>query len=118
MRKPYSRAYNRDVSRRKAQRKRRIVRQWYTWRTDDWEYYKNLHQYSKNKIHCSCSCCSPKTRNKGKRRQLSSNWLPSINYKPSDLRKQNAMDFDEQEYNTLLWELSQESFDAGSDETA
>lgn len=28
------------------------------------EYYDNLHQYSKNKIHCSCSLCSAKTNNK------------------------------------------------------
>lgn len=26
-----------------------------------WEYYDNLHQYSKNKIHCSCPACSAKT---------------------------------------------------------
>ena len=25
------------------------------------EYYDNLHQYSKNKIHCSCPICSGKT---------------------------------------------------------
>ena len=46
-----SRAYNRDVSRRKALRKRRIDRskaygRYYV------PYYDNLHQYSKNKIHC------------------------------------------------------------------
>lgn len=28
------------------------------------EYYDNLHQYSKNKIHCSCPSCSAKTNNK------------------------------------------------------
>jgi hypothetical protein len=28
------------------------------------EYYKDLHQYSKNKIHCSCPLCATKTRGK------------------------------------------------------
>ena len=45
---------------RKAIRKRRITRHW-GWSTD---YYDNLHQYSKNKIHCSCALCRSKTNNK------------------------------------------------------
>ena len=28
-------------------------------------YYDNLHQYSKNKIHCSCPICSGKTSRDG-----------------------------------------------------
>lgn len=28
-------------------------------------YYDNLHQYSKNKIHCSCPICSGKTSRNG-----------------------------------------------------
>lgn len=51
--KPLSRVYNRDVSKRKALRKRQIVRNIYCW-SDNPDYYNNLHQYSKNKIHCSC----------------------------------------------------------------
>lgn len=47
--------------------------------------YDNLHQYSKNKIHCSCPMCSAKTRNKGRRDRKS--YAPSINYKISDQRK-------------------------------
>ena len=47
-----SRAYNRDVSKRKALRKRRITQEVY-WGGKDHPYYDNLHQYSKNKIHCS-----------------------------------------------------------------
>jgi len=43
---------------KKAIRKRRITRSW-GW---DTEYYDNLHQYSKNKIHCSCPFCRAKTR--------------------------------------------------------
>ncbi len=46
-------------------------------------YYKNLHEYSKGKIHCSCPLCSAKTKNKGSRKA----WAPALNYKPSDRRK-------------------------------
>ena len=46
-------------------------------------YYKHLHEYSKNKIHCSCPMCSAKTRNKGSRKT----WAPALNYKPSDRRR-------------------------------
>lgn len=59
-----------------------------------WLFYKNLHQYSKNKIHCSCSMCSVKTRNKGHRRKAK-NYAPSINYTMMDQRRQQAMDADE-----------------------
>lgn len=97
------RAYNRDVSRRKALRKRRIAREIYRfWKRygaedDNWEYFDNLHQYSKNAIHCSCPACSSKTRNKGKRRYKAGNYSPHVNYKASDLRKIIAMDQDELE---------------------
>lgn len=100
MNKRNSSAYNRDVSRRKALRKRRIAREVYhTWANslgDEWEYYNNLHQYSKNKIHCSCPNCSPKTRNKGRRDRK--NYMRSLNYKASDLRRQISMDDEELEY--------------------
>ena len=43
----------------KALRKRQICRKYY-----GWEYYDNLHQYSKNKIHCSCPMCAAKTNTK------------------------------------------------------
>ena len=56
-----TRAENRFNSRRKALRKRRIDRQTQG-RTP---YYDNLHQYSKNKIHCSCPICSGKTSRDG-----------------------------------------------------
>ena len=59
-----SRAYNRDVSKRKALRKRRITKEVYGDLTHP--YYDNLHQYSKNKIHCSCPMCSAKSKNRGK----------------------------------------------------
>lgn len=82
-------ARNRDVSRRKALRKRRLAK---ALSYDGMEYYDNLHQYSKNKIHCSCPACSRKTRNKGRRDRK--NYDRSINYKASDLRKVLTMDDD------------------------
>ena len=96
-----SRAYNRDITRRKALRKRRLAREIYRyWKRygaedDNWEYYNNLHQYSKNKIHCSCPACNAKTRNKGSRRYKAGNYSPGVNYRASDLRKIITMDQDE-----------------------
>ena len=55
--------------------------------------YDNLHQYSKNKVHCSCPYCSAKTRNKSRRRYAS-----SINYRRMDLRRQQAMTADINDY--------------------
>jgi len=64
--------------------------------------YDNIHQYSKNKIHCSCPGCSPKTRNKGKRREKMDGYTPSINYKISDLRKVQAMEYQESNQGELV----------------
>ena len=61
-------------------------------------WYDNLHQYSKNKIHCSCPMCSAKTRNKGKRRK-NKPYAPSINYRRMDLRRLQAMEADMESYN-------------------
>lgn len=92
-------SYNRDVSIRKARRKRRIAREIYRWYSEeDWEYYNNLHQYSKNKIHCSCPYCNSKTRNKGHRRHKSGNYNRNLNYKASELRRLLTMDEEEMEY--------------------
>ena len=82
-------AYNRDVSRRKALRKKRLSKE-VCWFPTGWEYYDNLHQFSKNKIHCSCPNCSTKTRNKGKRKR--GNYNRSIAYNRHDLRQQISMD--------------------------
>lgn len=93
-------ARNRDISRRKALRKRRIANEIYRCHDSQGNYtpyYDNLHQYSKNKIHCSCPECSAKTRNKGKRRQKANGWDPSINFKHSDLRKLIRLDYVEEE---------------------
>lgn len=52
-------------------------------------------QLNKGKIHCSCGMCMAKTRNKGKKRHVHGNYAPAINYKISDLRRVQQMDWDE-----------------------
>lgn len=95
MSKGNSSAYNRDVSKRKAIRKRRIAEEIYPGEKSN-PWYDNLHQYSKNKIHCSCPMCSAKTRNKGRRRyKIGGNYARNLNYKIADLKK--LIDMDEQE---------------------
>ena len=97
MNKSRSRAYNRDVSKRKALRKKRLAKEIY-YNEKEYPYYNNLHQYSKNKIHCSCPMCSAKTRNKGKRRYKAGNYMRSLNYKMSELKRLTTMDDEEFEY--------------------
>ena len=91
--KPNSRARNREYMWRKARHKQRLDNEL---SFAPYYFYDNLHQYSKNKINCSCPDCSPKTRNKGRRDRK--NYNPAINYKHSDLIKQILMDIDEEEY--------------------
>jgi hypothetical protein len=85
---------------RHAIRKRRIAKMIYaSWYNEsDWEYYSNLHQFSKNKIHCSCPLCSAKTRNKGKRRKNAHSSALSLNYKISDLRKIQRLEMSKEDY--------------------
>ncbi len=92
--------YNRDVSKRKALRKRRLADRLYrNWNDPDepFNYYDNLHQYSKNKIHCSCPACQTKTRNKGHRRYRKGGYHRAINYKRQDLIRMIEMDQDIEE---------------------
>ena len=79
-----SRAFTRHMAITKAKRKRKIAEEVYCY-GKEFPYYDNLHQYSKNKIHCSCLLCSQKTKNKGQKRH--NRYSPSINYKISDKRK-------------------------------
>ena len=83
---PRTRAQRRRNSIRKALRKRRIVRSW-GW---DVEYYDNLHQYSKNKIHCSCPLCAAKTNPKRKR--------IGHGYTGRDARRDDEMNYEEKDY--------------------
>ena len=56
-------------------------------------------QLNKGKIHCSCGMCMAKTRNKGKKRHVHGNYAPAINYKISDSRRVQQMDWDESHWN-------------------
>lgn len=71
-----TRAERRKNDYNKAIRKRNIAEHNY-----GWSYYGNLHQYSKNKIHCSCSLCSAKVSKYGN----------TPNYKHSDELKIESM---------------------------
>ena len=55
---------------------------------ENWSLYDNLHQYSKNKIHCSCPLCRAKTKDKN-----------GYNYTIADEKKIESMNDDLQEYN-------------------
>ena len=93
-----SMAYNRDVSFRKAKHRRRISRYW-CWRPSYGDYYNNLHQYSKNKIHCSCGLCSAKTRNKSEsRRKIPRNYAPNYNPSIRDKKSLERLDYEENMY--------------------
>ena len=73
----------------KAIRKRRIDRE-----TDNsiyhHDWYDNLHQYSKNKIHCSCPMCAAKANNRG-------HYGPAMNRRIRDRRQLDEMNYDEEE---------------------
>lgn len=56
---------------KKAIRKKKIINAY------GWDYYDNLHQYSKNKIHCSCPLCRAKTAKRKNPWSGGKNW--SIN---------------------------------------
>lgn len=91
-------AWRRHKDFSKARRKRNIDLDsyWYSPNQPRAErgWYKNLHQYSKNKIHCSCPMCSAKTRNKGRHKKRARGWAPAVNYTLADLRRVQAMDED------------------------
>ena len=89
-----SRALNRYKSYVKAKRKQQLAKEIY-YDGANRPYYDNLHQYSKNKIHCSCPACSAQTKNKGRK---SNNYNPPHNHKISEKRKIMAMDYDKMEF--------------------
>lgn len=73
----------------KAKRKRDIVRHVYGW--PDW--YDNLHEYSKNKIHCSCPMCSVKTNNKGRQAWCGSG---KRNWTIADKKRIDSLEYEEE----------------------
>ena len=84
---------NRRRSILKALRKRRIDKSIYSYLDHIREsgYYKNLHQYSKNKIHCSCPMCASKTR--GNCISRFKRIIPGADYKISDVRKIQRLEY-------------------------
>ena len=73
----------------KAKRKRRIDRFSYRY-----PWYNNLHQYSKNKIHCSCPMCRHKSKNRGAAALYNGSFNPTM----QDRRKLDSMIYDKEEY--------------------
>ena len=72
-----TRSLRRKTDFKKAIRKKKIINGY------GWDYYSNLHQYSKNKIHCSCPMCRAKTA-----KTKLHTWGPGgKNWKMSDRRK-------------------------------
>lgn len=77
----------------KALRKREICRKNY-----GFEYYDNLHQYSKNKIHCSCPMCTAKTRIKQDTHGENKGRHGGLNLTHKDLKAWEFMNYSEYEY--------------------
>lgn len=73
----------------KAIRKRNICRRNY-----GFEYYDNLHEYSKNKIHCSCGMCREKTNNKTHHHV----WFPAMNWMMCDQKRIDEMEASLEDY--------------------
>lgn len=86
---------NRRRSILKALRKRRIAEKIYGFLHGEYAYYDNLHQYSKNKIHCSCPMCAQKTN--GASISRFKRFVPGSDYKISDVRKLQRLDYSEKE---------------------
>ena len=95
-----TRAERRKRNWKKAIRKRRIAKEIYPSISEDGnEYYDNLHQYSKNKIHCSCGFCCAKTRNKSEsRRKIPHNYAPNYNPSIRDKKLLERLDYEENIY--------------------
>lgn len=79
------RARRRRLNISKARHKRYISR-----KVHGLDWYKNLHQYSKNKVHCSCNLC-----------RFRPNWDPN-NMSMRDVRRTEIMNQRLREYNENL----------------
>lgn len=84
-----TRAQRRHKDFSKAKRKAKISAENF-----GFDYYDNLHQYSKNKIHCSCGLCRRKTNNK----THSHVWYPAMNWMMCDRRRIEAMADEQKDY--------------------
>ena len=86
---------NRRRSIIKALRKRRIAEDIYRFHNRDHAYYDNLHQYSKNKIHCSCPMCAQKTN--GNCISRFKRFISGTDYKISDVRKLQRLEYSKED---------------------
>lgn len=78
-----TRAWRRHKDYIKARRKQRLDQ---SYNTHTWwvPWYPNLHEYSKNKIHCSCPICRRKTKNHGAAALYNGTYNPSLHDKRVD----------------------------------
>lgn len=98
----HNRAYKRKKDFAKAIRKKRLDREVTPYSDPESGMYKHLHQYSENKIHCSCPGCSAKTKNKGSRKKGARGYCPSYNPSMKDYKRNESMDYDEMDYQSSL----------------
>jgi len=82
---------------KKAIRKCRLDRELDASNRNHKDIYPHLHQYSKNKIHCSCPLCNPKTAKTkkpyGHGGRSGKNWSPNDQRKIEDMKEQ-SQEFD------------------------
>lgn len=93
-----TRAERRFNDRNKALRKRRIARAVYPGPDEVFDYYRDLHTYSKNKIHCSCPLCRNKTNG---RKMYHSDISSSMNkgghnYSLQDIKTLEKLEFEKE----------------------
>ena len=95
-----TRALRRTNDKNKAIRKKKLSDSWTPLYLDEngniYHYYNNLHQYSKNKIHCSCPMCRKKT--KSTHRGMSWEGSGRYDYKMSERKQQARLDNSLYEY--------------------
>ena len=85
---------------KKAIRKKEIASEIYS-DGKEHPYYDNLHQYSKNKIHCSCGMCKEKTNYRKNR--LGYEYGPTV----SDRKKMDSMESDLADYYNGHYDLEE-----------
>lgn len=89
-----TRAWRRKKNAHKALHKKHISAYYCV----NWDWYNNLHQYSKNKIHCSCPICKTKTKTKHQFYGLGKGRYGGYNWKPSEIKDWERMEYDLKEY--------------------
>ena len=87
-------AWRRHKDYSKAKRKKDIDYSINAGKTYFHPWYNNLHQYSENKIHCSCPMCRNKSKNSGAAAMYNGASNPTM----MDLRRQLSMNDDYLEY--------------------